>query len=65
MLKNKVKKIVVHNGTFHADDVLCVAMVQLAFPKVAIMRIEKNQLREIDLNEIIVADIGFGKYDHH
>ena len=65
MLKNKVKKIVVHNGTFHADDGLCVAMVQLAFPKVAIMRIEKNQLREIDLNEIIVADIGFGKYDHH
>lgn len=42
MLKNKVKKIVVHNGTFHADDVLCVAMVQLAFPKVAIMRIEKK-----------------------
>lgn len=52
----------VHNGVFHADDVLCGAMVRLCNPEVKIIRTrDEKLLSTCDL----VADVGMGKYDHH
>lgn len=57
------QKIIVHGGSFHADDVLCVALAQIINPDVVVERVfEAPKTAE---KEVIVADIGGGKYDHH
>ena len=56
------KRIAVHDGVFHADDVLCVALTSICNPKVEVIRTRSNELlATCDL----VADVGRGKYDHH
>ena len=56
------KKIVVHGGVFHADDVMCVAILRTLFPEIKIERVFKAPEPE---EGVIIADIGGGKYDHH
>lgn len=57
-----MKKIGIHNGTFHADDVFCIALMQSLYGEVEVIRTrDKQLLEECD----IVADVGDGKYDHH
>ena len=58
-----IRKIYVHNGVFHCDDVMCVAIMKSAFPDIEVQR--TNRPPKIYGNDVIVADIGFGKYDHH
>ena len=57
------KKIVVHAGLFHADDVLCVAMMRILNADISVERVYKVP-EHVD-DDTIVADIGGGKYDHH
>ena len=64
-MNTSIRRIIVHNGTFHADDVLCVAMVQLINPDVVVDRMSRSQLPDDMVDDTIVADIGCGKYDHH
>ena len=61
----KYKEIIVHNGTFHADDVMCVAFMQYLFPDIVVRRLSLNELKDNCSPYTIVADIGYGKYDHH
>lgn len=57
-----MKKIGIHNGTFHADDVFCIALMQSLYGEVEVIRTrDQKLLDECD----IVADVGNGKYDHH
>lgn len=57
-----MKKLGIHNGTFHADDVFCVAMMQGIYEDLEIIRTrDENLLATCD----VVADVGNGKYDHH
>ena len=58
-----INKIYVHNGCFHADDVMCVALMKKVNPDIEVIR--TNRPPKIYGDDTIVADIGFGKYDHH
>lgn len=67
--KFNFKKIIVHGGKFHADDLLCVAMAKVITSGV-ISYERKNTITFEDLDgfnkgEVIICDIGGGKYDHH
>lgn len=57
-----MKKMAVHNGIFHADDVFGVALMQSIYEDLEIIRTrDESKLQECD----IVSDVGNGKYDHH
>lgn len=65
-----MKTLYIHSGSFHGDDVVCAALMTLAFPNCEIIRV--NTLpADVDVNanvhqsDVIAADIGFGIYDHH
>lgn len=61
-----INKIIVHNSVFHADDVACVAIARMLNPAVEWER--TSRLEGLDVNSedgTIVADIGFGRFDHH
>lgn len=59
----QIKKLIVHGGVFHADDVLCAAITKQLNPDVEIERV--FHAPESVEPGTIVADIGGGKYDHH
>ena len=68
---SKINKVVVHAGTFHADDVFVVAYVNLLKKylhqaPVQIIRASKfpGPTQTLD-NGYLVADIGGGEFDHH
>lgn len=63
MKKFDYKKIMVHGGLFHADDVLCVAMARIINPSIEIERVFK--VPENIADDTIICDIGGGRYDHH
>lgn len=55
-------KIAVHNGVFHADDVFCIALMQLIDEKIEVVRTrDEKVIGGCDL----AADVGEGPYDHH
>lgn len=55
--------VAVHNGVFHADDVLCVALLEHFLEKeVNVIRSRKEDvLAQAD----IICDVGHGEFDHH
>lgn len=58
-----MKKIIVHGGIFHLDDVLCVAMARYVNPSIEVERsLERTFEPE---NGVLVADVGGGEFDHH
>ena len=54
---------ITHGGTFHSDEVLATVILEKVFGDITVCRTFKvpNELSD----DIIVYDIGFGKYDHH
>lgn len=54
-------EIQVHAGRFHTDDCLTVAMAKYIKPDIKIIRSDIIE----DRPQRIVADIGYGPYDHH
>ena len=62
-----ISKLVVHDGVFHADDVLCAAMAKSLNPDVWIQRTRRLDPMDIELNGngVYIADVSGGKYDHH
>ncbi len=63
-----VKKIVTHNGSFHADDLFSVALLLLIFPEAEVVRTrDQKEIDEADL----VLDVGVTydpdkkRFDHH
>ncbi|MCR4802405.1 MAG: MYG1 family protein [Lachnospiraceae bacterium] len=63
MVKFDFKKIIVHGGKFHADDVFCVAMAQILNPQIEVERVFKTE--GLEDSKTIICDIGSGRYDHH
>lgn len=61
------KTVIVHDGRFHADDMLFVAMANIAAKKYknSITVVRTSQLPTEYDKTTIVGDIGFGVYDHH
>lgn len=64
MGKTIPSKIIVHTSPFHADDVMCVAIMKCANPQIKIIRQGKVEADDYS-DETIIADIGLGQYDHH
>lgn len=56
----KLSAVTIHNGRFHADDVLCAALCQLINPEIKIIR-----TRNPEEFEGLCCDVGGGVYDHH
>ncbi len=65
------KRIVVHGGTFHPDDVLCVAYAKALFPDIEVIRTNNVTQDMLDDTETLVCDIGKEynpdkfNFDHH
>lgn len=64
----KTNTIYIHDGKFHADDVLFAAMACIVSEKneneVTIKRIDQVD-NELNNKNAIVGDVGYGIYDHH
>ena len=60
-----IDRIIVHSGRFHADDVFCAAMLLMCYPDAEILRVSSVDDKYSRDKRTVVADIGFGKYDHH
>lgn len=59
----KEAKFITHSGVFHADDVFATAFLDLYFSNISVIRLDSVPL-DID-NDVIIYDIGKGKFDHH
>ena len=67
-MENKMteyRKIIVHAGPFHADDVTCVALARTACPDIEVERQYRISPEDAESLDVIVADIGGGRFDHH
>lgn len=62
---NAVEKanVITHGGIFHSDEVLATVILSKVFGDLTVLRTFK--VPENVANEVIVYDIGFGKFDHH
>ena len=60
---NTLKKVFVHSGIFHSDDVFSCAMLSLMNNNIIFERVAKAPAI-LSTGELCV-DIGFGEYDHH
>lgn len=60
--------IATHNGSFHADDIFGVAVLQLLFPNNTVIR-TRDQEKIVAANFAVdvggVWDAGLGRFDHH
>ena len=54
---------ITHNGTMHADEVFATAFLSLYFGNFKVARV--NEVPKDISSNVIVYDIGNGKYDHH
>ena len=54
--------IITHNGKFHGDEVLAVAILTVCFPDAKIVR---TRDRSLITSEDIAVDFGGGEFDHH
>lgn len=59
----KEANLITHSGKFHADDVFATAFLTMIIDNPIVCRIN-NVPDDID-NNVIVYDVGFGKFDHH
>jgi len=64
----EIKTIAIHNSNFHADDVFSVAIMQLIYPKVEVIRTRDEEiLKKVDMR----IDVGYAynpetlDFDHH
>lgn len=67
--KRKVD-LIVHDGKFHSDDVLCVAIIAIwnglkNKNKTTTLRVLRTRNESLFSKAKIVADVGDGQYDHH
>lgn len=54
---------ITHSGTFHADEIFATLILSKIMPQITLIRLQ--ELREKVNENVIVYDIGGGKFDHH
>ena len=54
---------ITHSGTFHADEIFATLILSKILPEIVLIRIP--ELVEKPNENVLVYDIGAGKYDHH
>ena len=66
--------VVTHGGKFHADDVLCIAMLKYFYPNIHVIRTRNMKvLKDLDIKPSFVLDVGYKNivsdhyiaFDHH
>ena len=62
---NSIQKanLITHGGVFHADDVMATVILEKVFGDVTVCRV--LEVPEKLNSNVIVYDIGGGKWDHH
>ena len=55
--------VVTHGGVFHADEVLATVILSKVLEDITVLRTSK--VPEGLADDVIVYDIGFGRFDHH
>ena len=66
-----IDKVVVHDGTFHADDVFCVALLMECYKEdIKWKRVPRNAVLGKYGYDVLICDIGYeydgvNKFDHH
>jgi uncharacterized UPF0160 family protein len=66
-----IKKIITHNGQFHADEIFACALLQHVFGEIPIVRTRDLTIDDMNDPEIWVVDVGqvynpeLGLFDHH
>jgi uncharacterized UPF0160 family protein len=63
--KPVLKLGVTHSGVFHADDVFATALLKILYPGINIMRLSEVPDKFTSSPNVIIYDIGRGRYDHH
>lgn len=65
-MTNTVKEAnaITHSGVFHSDEVLATVILEKALGDITVCRTFKVPEEGLS-KDVIVYDIGFGKYDHH
>ena len=61
----KYSKGFTHGHNFHADDVLATAFLKILNPDFEVERQKNRGVPIPTADDILVYDIGFGKFDHH
>lgn len=61
--KKAKETAITHGGVFHADDVFATVVLRKVFGDINVSRV--FSVPENLSDDVIVFDIGFGKYDHH
>ena len=56
-------KFITHSGTIHADEVFATAFLDLYFGNIDLIRV--NEVPNNVKDDVIIYDIGKGKFDHH
>ena len=54
---------ITHSGTFHADEIFATLILSKIIPEIILIRVP--ELKEEFRENVLVYDIGGGKYDHH
>lgn len=54
---------ITHSGTFHADEIFATLILSKIIQKITLIRVQ--EVREKPNENVLVYDIGAGKYDHH
>ncbi len=60
----KKAKYITHSGTMHADEVFATAFLDLYKKDIKVIRLPEIRKEDIS-SDVLVYDIGRGKYDHH
>ena len=54
-----------HNGTFHCDEVVAIAILSIVNKGKDISVIRSRDLKHLAENTDLLVDVGGGKFDHH
>lgn len=63
----KEANCITHAGTFHADEIFATLILSKIMPEIILIRLPefKEQEKVATKDNVMVYDIGAGKYDHH
>ena len=59
----KEANCITHAGTFHADEIFATIILSKVMPEITLIRLQ--EMKEKVDKDVIVYDIGGGKFDHH
>ena len=62
---SEIKSVAVHDGVFHADDILSVALINVIAKKNNLVEVIRTRDNDLIEKADIACDVGLGDFDHH